>query len=552
MSEVARVVLILVAVLAALAALAGCSAGAPDAEFAASTTTGTAPVTISFSDLSSGDVSAWAWDFDGDMQIDTTERNTQYTYFTAGTYTVTLRATGQGGADLETKQDYITVLPPANTITGIHPNTGSRGQPIHLAVSGAAFTETSTLSLGDDITIGDVTVESPTYLTANATIGTAASLGPRDVVVTLASGSSVLPGGFLVAVPDAPTITGVSPGSADQAAVLDIVITGTNLELVNDVNLGEAIAVSGFTIDSAAQITASVVVVDTAPATLRAVSVANSGGTGTLEDAFRVTIPSSPLITGTGPMFGSRGQVLNVTIFGESFWGTSDVAFRSGTGVTLDYFTVDSGNQITAAIYIDYGAIIGPRDVSVTTPGGTATLIRGFEVVGVTPAMGSQGQVLDVVVTGNELAGTSSVSFGEGISVNSFTVDGPTQLTATVAIARTAIPGSRDISISTADGTSREVGSFTVSAPTCTAAFVSDRTTGNGVTTVKFTDRSTGDITSWAWDLNGDGRVDSTAQHPTFTYRNNGAYTVTLTVSGQFCEDSTTKVGLIRISGCST
>ena len=76
----ARVMLILVAVLAALAALAGCSVGAPDAEFTASSTTGTAPVTISFSDLSSGDVSAWSWDFDGDMQIDTTERNTQYTY----------------------------------------------------------------------------------------------------------------------------------------------------------------------------------------------------------------------------------------------------------------------------------------------------------------------------------------------------------------------------------------------------------------------------------------------------------------------------------------
>ena len=51
---------------------------------------------------------------------------------------------------------------------------------------------------------------------------------------------------------------------------------------------------------------------------------------------------------------------------------------------------------------------------------------------------------------------------------------------------------------------------------------------------VQFTDESTSApdaIVSWAWDFESDGTVDSTDQHPEFTYFDNGVYTVTLTVT---------------------
>ena len=38
-------------------------------------------------------------------------------------------------------------------------------------------------------------------------------------------------------------------------------------------------------------------------------------------------------------------------------------------------------------------------------------------------------------------------------------------------------------------------------------------------------------IVSWAWDFESDGTIDSTDQHPEFTYFDNGVYTVTLTVT---------------------
>ncbi|MCB0115295.1 MAG: PKD domain-containing protein, partial [Caldilineaceae bacterium] len=46
----------------------------------------------------------------------------------------------------------------------------------------------------------------------------------------------------------------------------------------------------------------------------------------------------------------------------------------------------------------------------------------------------------------------------------------------------------------------------------------------------RFTDLSTGEITSWEWDF-GDGSSTSTAQNPTHVYNRPGVFTVSLTVS---------------------
>jgi PKD repeat protein len=547
-----RVALVLIVIAAALSAVTGCSVGAPDAEFTSSVTTGTVPLTVKFTDRSTGDAKAWAWDFDGDMQIDTSTRNPEYTYYTPGTYTVTLRASGPGGASLETKQGYITVLPPADTIASITPDSGRLGDTLNVVVVGESFTQASTLNLGAGIAVNSVTVQSSTQLTANITIYASAQPGPRDVTVTLSAGSAAFPAGFLVTVPQAPVITAVSPTSADLAAKVDLAITGSNLDLVTGVDLGEGITVESLTSDSSTHLTASITIADTAPATLRTVSVTNPGGTATLQEAFQVTVPESPLVTGVSPRYGSRGQTVEVEIDGDSFWGASAVEFRSGTGVEVNSFTIDSKTQITARVSISDTAILGPRDISVTTPGGTATLTAGFEVVGLSPSWGNRGQALTVVITGKNLTGTTALSFGDGISVSSFTVDSPTQITAVIAIARTAIPGSREVTATAPGGITSAIGGFTIASPVCTADFVANRTTGSGTTTVKFTDKSTGEITGWAWDLNGDGKIDSTAQNPSFTYSKNGSFTVTLTVSGDYCRDTLTKTAYIKISGCST
>ena len=71
-----------------------------------------------------------------------------------------------------------------------------------------------------------------------------------------------------------------------------------------------------------------------------------------------------------------------------------------------------------------------------------------------------------------------------------------------------------------------------------------------GVADIQFTDLSQGSITSWAWDFDSDGVIDSTLQNPTYSYTRNGDYTVTLTVTGPYCELSMTKDRYIHVSGC--
>ena len=86
----------------------------------------------------------------------------------------------------------------------------------------------------------------------------------------------------------------------------------------------------------------------------------------------------------------------------------------------------------------------------------------------------------------------------------------------------------------------------------CKADFVAEPTIGEGITRVQFSDQSTGEITSWAWDFNGDGIIDSTEQNPTYVYRRDGLYSVTLTIAGPYCEDTLTKTRYIEITRCPT
>ena len=548
----ARIALVLSLVLILVVGTVGCTTSPPEAEFTASLTTGTVPITIQFTDMSQGDIRAWAWDFDNDQLVDSTLQNPQYTYTNPGTYTIILRVSGPGGTVIETKTDYLQFAYSTDMITGVSPTSGDRGETLDIVITGNDLNGATAVSFGEGITVNSFTVDTPTRITANISISATATAAPMDVSVATPDDTATLTGGFTVTVPAPPTVTAISPETGDQGKTLYVAITGTNFDLATAVDFGEGITVNSFTIGNQTQITANISIAATATAASRDVLVTNPGGSGTLNEGFTVTIPGPPIVIGLSPNHGGLGETLYVAISGTGFYGASAVVFRSGLGVTVNSFTVDSQTQITANLAIASTATIGPRDVSVTTPRGTGTLTGTFEVTGVSPSSGNHGNTLSVVITSTNLSGATAVSFGEGITVNSFTVYSANQMTASITVDMTAAPGSRDITVTHSDDTEAVVGTFTVVYPTCTASFVANRTTGTGAITVQFTDGSTGEITSWAWDLNGDGKIDSNLQNPSYTYTRNGNYTVTLTVSGPHCQDTLTRTGYIRISGCST
>lgn len=83
------------------------------ADFTASQTSVCAGGSVSFTDASTGAPSSWSWSFAGGSPSSSTSQNPSVVYNTAGTYTVSLTASGTSGSDAEVKTAYITVGPAA-------------------------------------------------------------------------------------------------------------------------------------------------------------------------------------------------------------------------------------------------------------------------------------------------------------------------------------------------------------------------------------------------------------------------------------------------------
>ena len=84
----------------------------PNAGFTASTTTGCAALTVQFTDLSSGNTTAWNWTFPGGTPATSTAQNPTVVYSTPGVYDVTLVASTTAGSSTYTQPAFITVLGP--------------------------------------------------------------------------------------------------------------------------------------------------------------------------------------------------------------------------------------------------------------------------------------------------------------------------------------------------------------------------------------------------------------------------------------------------------
>jgi len=88
------------------------TAAVPSAGFSADKTSGTAPVTINFTDNSTGNITSRSWNFGDNITsrswnfgdgTTSTAQNPSKTYSNAGIYTVKLTATGPGGSATSTK-----------------------------------------------------------------------------------------------------------------------------------------------------------------------------------------------------------------------------------------------------------------------------------------------------------------------------------------------------------------------------------------------------------------------------------------------------------------
>jgi len=94
------------------------------ADFSGSPASGTAPLTVKFTDISSGAPTSWLWNF-GDGGV-STDQNPTYVYIEQGSFNVSLTVSNAGGSSTTTKADYVSVTGISPTVTPtIVPPTGN-------------------------------------------------------------------------------------------------------------------------------------------------------------------------------------------------------------------------------------------------------------------------------------------------------------------------------------------------------------------------------------------------------------------------------------------
>ncbi|NJQ00218.1 IPT/TIG domain-containing protein [Streptomyces zingiberis] len=238
-----------------------------------------------------------------------------------------------------------------------------------------------------------------------------------------------------------PVITALNPAQGPTTGGTTVSVTGTGLDGAAQVRFGPVLV--PFTIAGPTRLDA------TAPPGTGSVPVTVRTGEGT-SNSLTYTYVTAPVLITIAPTSGPTAGGNTVTLTGTGLTAVSQVRFGS---IPVP-FTVVSSTEITATAPPGTGTVT----VTVRSSGGTSnglayTYVTAPVLSAIVPNNGPTTGGTTVVLTGTNLTGATGVSFG-GTPATSFTVDGPTQITA-VAPAGTA--GSVSVTVTTPGGPSNAV-----------------------------------------------------------------------------------------------
>jgi len=229
-----------------------------------------------------------------------------------------------------------------------------------------------------------------------------------------------------------------------------VTITGTDLSGATSVSFGSTPGT--ITADTGTQITA------TSPPGTGTVDITVATPTGTsavtTQDQFTY-VPPTPTLSGISPASGSTAGGTPVTLTGTNLTGATSVSF----GGTAAKISGDTGTQITVT---SPPGSAGAVNVTVTTPAGTSNpesftyVAPPPTVTSIDPSCGGSGGKTLVTITGTNLAGATSVTFGSlgGVSISS---DTATQITVYSPPSNTTDILTVGITVTTPAGTSNAV-----------------------------------------------------------------------------------------------
>ena len=395
---------------------------------------------------------------------------------TLGSRNVTVTNPAPGGGVSGTVSFTVLQLSnPVPTLTSINPTSGEQGSAVPVTLSGTGFATGATIQVsGTGVTASSVVVVNSTTITATLTIGGGATLGSRNVTVTNPAPGGGVSGSetFTVTqVPNpVPVLTSINPSSGNQGTVVNATLTGTGFISGSTIQIsGSGVAASSVVVVNSTTITATLTIDGAASLGSRDITVTNpvpGGGVSGIQ-TFTVTLVPNPVpvLTSINPSSGNQGTVVNATLTGTGFVSGSTVQV-SGSGVAASSVVVVNATTITATLTVDGGAALGARNVTVTNPapGGGVSGSQTFTVTqvvnpvpvlsSITPATGTQGNIVNVTLTGSGFMNGSTVQVsGTGITVSNIvvskvTVINSTSIQAIFTITGGASPGVRNVTVS--------------------------------------------------------------------------------------------------------
>jgi predicted outer membrane repeat protein len=236
------------------------------------------------------------------------------------------------------------------------------------------------------------------------------------------------------------------------------------------------------------------------------------------------TVNFSSFVNNSAPTGSTIYRITGTVNATNNWWGANS----NPTSQVYGTINVDYSNWLYMTETVNPTVLVNGSTANVTVS--FNNVWNGTDVVSIDPA---SGHIVDgTVVTFSSLLGSFdpvTVTTTNGIASTTFTASatGIGMINATAG----STPVSENVTVYDVP-----VADFTVNA-----------TSGMSQFTVQFTDTSINVPSSWTWDFDGDGVIDSTSQNPTWIYTTDGTYTVTLTATNILGNNTITKTDLIKV-----
>jgi outer membrane protein assembly factor BamB len=350
------------------------------------------------------------------------------------------------------------VTMPGSPITSVTPSAIGQGGTETITLSGSNFSGTPSVWVSNTLVPAQsVTVLSSNSLQFKLTLSPKAQIGPQNITVIEPGPTSDSCSGCLTVDP-APTVSTSTPGTIPQGETASVQVTGSNFVAGAKISSASGISVSSTGYVSSNKLTANFFVKPSVTPGSYNVWVRNpDGGIGVCQGCLTVTADPAPTLAAVSPSAVGQQAKVSVTLTGTNLTTNATLSF-SASGITVDSLQYSSPTTLRAVVSVTRSATLGAGDVTVATPGGSATC-KGCLTIDPHPIVGQiSPSSIEVGTTTVDVSGSQFISgLTVSTSIPGATLGAPANVTGTffsvaVTVPSGTTPGTYVFEVTNPDG----------------------------------------------------------------------------------------------------